>query len=437
MKASATLLALVAVCVARPAAAAPDVILITADTLRADHLGAYGYFRATSPAIDRLSRESVQFDNAYAPMAMTLPSHLSLMTAANPVRHGILSNLVTFRRGFVAERGIETAAAIFRRAGYATAAFTSASPLSTETGIDAGFEVFEGPAADTKGRPLVDLRAEDTVARALAWLARASRPFFLWVHLFDPHHPYAAPPPFDRAFVDRGETFAFLAERGFARAAYERAAALANGYDGEILYMDGRIERLLAALAARGLYDGALILFAGDHGEGLLQRGRRGHGLVWNEEVRVPLLLRLPRARRVERRAGLASLVDVLPTIAAAVGIALPVRLDGIDLLDEERASVLLQRTAGSGRRDKQYALLTREWKYVESIAAQEPDALYHIGRDPHETRNVIERFADRAARMQEELLAAVAAAGAGAENGVEPVSPAQRERLRQLGYEE
>jgi arylsulfatase A-like enzyme len=161
--------------------------------------------------------------------------------------------------------------------------------------------------------------------------------------------------------------------------------------------------------------------------------------LVWNEEVRVPLLLRLPRARRVERRAGLASLVDVLPTIAAAVGIALPVRLDGIDLLVEERASVLLQRTAGSGRRDKQYALLTREWKYVESIAAQEPDALYHIGRDPHETRNVIERFADRAARMQEELLAAVAAAGAGAgaENGVEPVSPAQRERLRQLGYEE
>jgi arylsulfatase A-like enzyme len=160
--------------------------------------------------------------------------------------------------------------------------------------------------------------------------------------------------------------------------------------------------------------------------------------LVWNEEVRVPLILKLPGAARAERRDGLASLVDVLPTIAAVAGVTLPARLDGIDLLREERQSIFLQRSAGEKRQDKQYALLTREWKYVESIAAAEPDALYSLADDPNERSNVIERFAERATKMKADLAAAIDAVSAGAA-AVEPqpASPALRERLRQLGYDE
>ena len=326
----------------------------------------------------------------------------------------------------------------FAAPGYATAAYTSSSPLSAETGIDAGFQVFHGPPADTEGRPRVDVRAEETIDRALAWLAGASRPFFLWVHLFDAHHPYKAPPPFDRAYVNEPQLFAFLDSRGFSREVEERAAGLANAYDGEILYMDGQIERLFAALRGRDLYRDALIVFAGDHGEGLLQHGQPYHGLVWNEEIHVPLIVKLPGQGRAERRADLASLVDVLPTIAAATGVTLRGRLDGIDLLSRERNSVLVQRKPQKDRAGEQYALVTREWKYVESVAAVEPDALYHVADDPHERHDVIEQFGERAERMRHELLAAVGQAAAGRAPGEpEPVSPALRERLRQLGYEE
>jgi arylsulfatase A-like enzyme len=437
MKIAALALAVLTLLGSPASAAQPDVIVITADTLRADHLGAYGYSRATSPAIDRFAREGIQFDSAFAPMSMTLPAHLSLMTAANPVRHGILSNLATFHRGFVAGTQLTTAAEIFRGVGYTTAAFTSSSPLSAETGIDAGFEVFRGPPADTQGRPRVDVRGEETVGAVLAWLAGASRPFFLWVHLFDPHSPYEAPPPFDRAFIDPSEVFPLLDARGYPRQLYERAAAAANGYDGEILYMDGQVERLFAALRSRGLYDPALIVFAGDHGEGMWQHGKPGHGLLWNEEVRVPLILKLPGAPRAERRGDLASLVDVLPTIAGAVGVALPAKLDGIDLLRDERQSILVQRSAGENRRDKQYGLMTGEWKYVESISAGEPDALYSLAEDPNERHNVIERFAERAAKMKADLAAMIDEASDGPTGAAQPASPALRERLRQLGYDE
>ena len=433
---------LAAAAIVRPqaggAADKPNVVLITADTLRADHLGCYGYFRRTSPAIDRLSRESVVYENAYCPLSMTLPSHLSIMTAAYPARHGILSNLASFRRGFVAGRGIETAAEIFRRAGYATAAFTSSSPLSAETGIDAGFASFHGLPSNAAGEQRVDARAEETVGRAIAWLGTTSQPFFLWVHLFDPHDPYEAPPPFDKAYVDEPEMFRFFDARAFRRAVYPRAASVANGYDGEILYMDGQIDRLFAALAARGLYDDALIVFTADHGEGLLQHDERGHGLVWNEQNHVPLIVKLPGGRRTERTRALASSVDVLPTIAAAAGVTLAARNDGIDLLGQKRESVLLQRLAKAGRKDRQYALLTLEWKYVHASEGDAPDVLYDLADDPYETRNVIERFPDRAAQMKQEMLALVDAASAAAPSGEpEPVSPALRERLRQLGYDE
>jgi arylsulfatase A-like enzyme len=439
MKAAALALALVTVLVGQAPAAQPNVIIITADTLRADHLGSYGYFRDTSPAIDRLSRESVHFDNAFAPMAQTLPSHLSLMTAAYPVRHGILTNLMTFKGRFVADDGPAVAAEIFRRAGYTTAAFTSSSPLSAETGIDAGFDIFYGLPPNIEDRPRVaEARAEETMENVLAWLASAPSPFLLWIHLFDPHSPYAAPPPFDRAYVNEPQLFTFLDVRGLNAKFVDEAARISNGYDGEVLYMDGQIERLFAALRARRLYDGALIVFTSDHGEGMLQHGGRYHERVWNSEVHVPLIVRLPGGRRIERRADVASLVDVLPTIAAQTGVVLADRFDGIDLLTEQRRSTLVQRLPGKERKILQYALVTQEWKYVGSPTAGEDEALFHLAEDPHERRNVIERLPDRAAQMRSEMLAVIDHAAAGkAAVAPQPASPALRERLRQLGYEE
>ena len=169
-----------------PAAPPASVVLITIDTLRADHLGCYGYFRHTSPFIDQLAADGLLFERAITPMSTTLPAHTSLMTSAYPARHGVLSNLNFYHQPVVTDKGFQTAAQMFREAGYLTAGFVSSPGLGEESGITAGFQVFDESGIRD---------AFTTTSRVIDWLDSVpARPFFLWVHYFDPHHPYDPPP---------------------------------------------------------------------------------------------------------------------------------------------------------------------------------------------------------------------------------------------------
>ena len=390
----------------------PNLVLITIDTLRADHLGTYGYFRDTTPNIDALARESVVFDAAYATMATTLPSHASMLTSRYPLEHGILANVMHGGKPFGWKPGMLSFAQVAKDAGYRTAAFVSSSPLKRQSGIDAGFDDWSEPVAAHR-------KAEETLADVLPWLeARPPEPFFLWVHLFDPHWPYDAPPPFDKRFHSDEldpELEAWIAARGLPESAMranetvETREAL-DAYCGEVAYTDQEVGRLLDALRANGLLDKSIVTLTADHGEGLNQHDWHGHGLVWEEQLRVPLIIRFPAAaRQAPRRvASIVSLIDLVPTLLGRVEPwSTPswtqyfAHASGVDALAPafaERA-VYAQRSGREMERDpgEMYTITTPQWKYIH-----QPEVgafLFDRRKDPFELDNLAGRERDEADR--------------------------------------
>jgi hypothetical protein len=291
----------------RPASPArPSIVLFTLDTTRADHLGCYGFAAARTPSIDALARESVRFTDAHATCPITLPSHASMLTGLYPFRHGVRENT-----SFALPDAADTVAEELARAGYETAAFVASVVLAGSTGIGQGFETFAEPRRGARpDRFFPSIRASEVNAKVKRWWEQRdpSRPFFLWVHYYDPHAPYEPPPEF--------------------------AAGSASPYDGEISAADAAVGEVLALLASRR-HDGRLLtIVTADHGESLGFRGEPTHEIfVYEPVVRVPLLVRWPDgAAAGSVRDDVVSLVDLAPTILAAAGAALPAGLDGVDL---------------------------------------------------------------------------------------------------------
>jgi len=416
----------------------PSIVVITVDTLRADHLSCYGYFRRTSPFIDSLAANGVLFESVMAPMASTLPSHLTLFTSMLPIHHGIQGNFHSFHIPFVSRDGIQTAAQLFKRKGYTTAAFVSATPLCRRTGISAGFDVY-----DETRRP--ERPARETMDRALIWLgSQPEPPVFLWVHLFDPHALYAPPPPYNRMFQTDDSLVAFLADRGVD---YENPKALDanNGYDGEVRYVDDQIARLLKKLRQLGWYDPSAIVFTSDHGEGLGQHNWLEHGRIHNEQLFVPLIVKFPagEAPRGERRRNLVSLLDVLPTLAETLDLPLTEderrQFEGVNALGESAGDgrVFSQRSVSDTRHGpgENYALTSLEWKYMYYTDGQ--DALFDMKTDRNERLNVIADHPDRAKRMKVRIDSMLdeAKTRRPALRRKDSIDPEYRKRLKALGY--
>ena len=340
---AAPLLVCLAACGGEPA---PGAVLVTLDTLRADHLSSYGAADVDTPHMDRLAREGLSFECAAAPMALTRPSHFTILTAEYPREHGVMNNTTSLPDEAL------TLPEVLRSKGYRTAAFVAVSLLGEGSGADQGFERFEA----TGERRLLD--APDVVPRAAAWLADVPRdePFFLWLHLFDPHLPYAPPPAFrhglDPPMEERLPEVSWQALTEVAesnggdvpRRVLEHARAL---YRAEVRHTDHWIGRLVAALTELGRLDHTLIALTADHGESF------EHGVffehadsLYEGAIRVPLILRLPgRVPAGRRVASQVSLVDVAPTILDALDIGGSPGTSGVSLLgtlDPER-SVLLQ----------------------------------------------------------------------------------------------
>ncbi len=430
----------------------PDVLIVTLDTTRADHLGSWGYFRDTSPELDALARESIVFDAAYAPMATTLPTHVSVFTATAPLEHGVLANTTQGGQRFVPAPQLRPAAEVARDAGYSTAAFVSAAPLKRGSGVETGFATFGEP--EDKHRP-----ATGTIDAAIGWLeANGDAPFFLWVHLYDAHWPYAAPAPYDRLYATDAALERWIAERRIPERALrplvgtvDESRPTINAYDGAIRYQDAELGRLLRRLRDAGRWDSTAILLLGDHGEGLCQHGEPAHGSTWNEQLHAPLLMKIPGGapRRV---AAPTSLVDALPTFLARLrvpGLALPEgQASGRDVLADGAGSgaILSQDTGRERDQPNRFALRAGRWKYfrIEHGDGSVRDALYDLESDPFELEDVAVQNPERTAalrRAAEMEIRTLRERGEALRGGrvpeTRPIDPELLDQLEALGYAE
>jgi arylsulfatase len=319
----------------------PDVVLVVVDTLRADHLGSYGFPLPTSPHLDRFADEAVVFERALAASSNTVPSHASLMTSRFVRGHS-----VGWINGSSRLEGRVTLAMRFREAGYETAAFVSNFVLRRSTGLDAGFELYDDvlPEAERNRPEIFERRAEATTARALEWLAaRGARPVFLFVHYQDPHGPYTPPPERDDAFasLEAGESPALPwltdddSPGGIPRyqqlPGLDRLGQYERRYAGEIAYFDASLGRLLEALAARPRP--RVVLITADHGESFGEGGfylNHGHATT-PDLAHVPLLIRAP-GLAPGRRADPVHHVDVAPTLLELAGLAAAPDASGLAL---------------------------------------------------------------------------------------------------------
>ncbi|MFH1221387.1 MAG: sulfatase [Candidatus Eisenbacteria bacterium] len=313
-----------------------NVVLIGIDTLRADHLGCYGYSRDTSPNIDRLASEGVRFETAISASPWTLPSFATVFTSLYPSQHGVGSFLASMRTTF------PTLAMMLLKLHYSTAAFVSSAALSADFKIDRGFEYYYAPSFSAE-------RQADAITRdALKIIDRPlGKPFFLFVHYFDPHLPYSPPPPYAAKFnpgyqgpfsksftpemIGTNRDRRFDAVKALSPTDLEQIVSL---YDGEIGFTDEAVGRLLAGLEERSLRRNTLILLLSDHGEEFLDHGGFEHGhSLFSELIKVPLIIslpgRLPKNKIVQRQV---RLLDVTPTVLDLLGVLPDAHLEGVSL---------------------------------------------------------------------------------------------------------
>lgn len=389
----------------------PDrVVLVTIDTLRADHVGAYGSQRAKTATLDALAREGVRFDTALSPVPLTLPSHTTLMTALDPPRHGVRHNSI-----FVVPPELPTLAERLRASGRATAAFVGALVLHSRFGLDRGFDVYDDRMGDRRSGFIgfAERPADQVVDAALGWLETAPYRFFLWVHFYDPHALYEPPMAYALSFAS-------------------------SPYDGEIAFTDAQLGRLLRAIDERFGPDGTLVAVTADHGESLGEHGEPTHSYsIYDATQHVPLILKGPGLPAGKGVPEVVRLSDVAPTILALLGLPSLGDVDGRDLLP------LVEGRRDAPRRAYMETLATQMdmgWAPLfglrdagaKAIRAPTPE-LYDLAADPGEREN---RAAEDPARFASldgplgEILAQAKPLAAPA-----PLPDAERLRLESLGY--
>lgn len=374
-----------------------SVVLVTIDTLRADRLGAYGG-SASTPNLDAVARNGALFRNAFAQSPLTLPSHSSILTGTLPTHHGVRDN-----GRFRLSEEMETLAEILKAQGYSTAAFVGAFPVDSRFGLGQGFDQYDDDFPRSTSRvAFAERRAGDVVVAARRWLEKKNPgPYFLWVHLFDPHAPYEPPAPFSK------------------------------DYEGEIAYVDESLSGLLQSVGNE-----ALLAITADHGEGLGDHGERTHSLfVYDSTLRIPLLLRgpgVPPGTVIEEQV---RSIDILPTLLELSGHeGACSSCQGRSLAPALRGETL---PPAPSYAETYFPSLNLGWSELKSlrkdgwkmIAAPEPE-LFDLSADPSETRNLAGIHPERAREMSAEL------ASMGGEAVAAPASDPETARvLRSLGY--
>jgi arylsulfatase A-like enzyme len=457
------------------------VILIQGDTLRTDHLDAYGYARKTAPTLTRLAKEGALFRSAIAQASWTKASVSSLMTSLYPSAHGVKDVLGRL------PASATTLAEVFRQAGYATVSFASVPFTGQFTNLHQGFEELHEDASLPPG-PRRTKSAREYVDRAIAWLEQhRDVPFFMYLHFFDPHSPYEPFPPYNTMWADPAKRDEHLrneeavkkvigdpAMAGRAMATRDEVVDagvdpevwlryVRDWYDGSIRGMDAEIARFVERLNALALLDRTGIVFYGDHGEEFHDHGRMWHGdTVYGEMIRVPLIVRWPGAPSGVEVDETVQLIDIFPTVLEMSGVALPKGIQG-----QSMASLLIPEVrAGGGsaagwrkrpavsekspqpgsdtppRSDESYAIVDGNWKLIHHVARPEarPEfELFDFVKDPRDQQNVAAQHPDEVKRLMtllERWRRNTAAAKLKSDkDATSNLSPAEIQRLRSLGY--
>jgi choline-sulfatase len=389
----------------------PNVLLVTVDTLRADRLGSYGYAAAATPELDALAAAGARFESATAVAPLTAPSHASILTGLTPPRHGVRDN------GQALGPGAPTLAEALRSAGYVTGAFVSGFPLDRRFGLGRGFDEYDDRlphGEDPRRAAYVERAGPETTAAALRWMdsVGAGRPWFAWVHYFEPHSPYEPPEPWRARFAKRP-------------------------YDGEVAAVDAEIGALLRRLQERGARANTVVLVTADHGESLGEHGEETHGVfVYEATLRVPLILAGAGVPAGKVAGATARGIDLAPTLldlagAAAIGEGRSLRpaLDGTAVRDEPAYGESLFTRLNLGWAPL-HAWRSGRFKLID---APRPE-LFDLSADPGETRNVAAAHPDVVESLQRQLRAALAAAPAPNAPGATP-DPEVARRLAALGY--
>jgi choline-sulfatase len=405
------------------ASAQTPVILISVDTLRADHLGVYGYHRARTPNIDALAEGGMVIEQASAQVPLTLPSHFSLFTSTYPFSNRVEENAVKVPTAV-------TLASVLRAHGYATAAFIGAIYLERELGMDQGFDFYDSPFrfeafssisgsmfyGDRNTNPLQARSRRDgalVIRVAEQWLhANRDKPAFAFVHLFDLHQPYHVPP------------------------SAERRAGISD-YDADLEYVDHLIGSFHQALARDGLWDRSLVVFVSDHGESLGDHGEQTHGyFIYQSTLHVPLIFHWPAgsSARVASTSHPAGLIDVAPTILDFLKIPAPPSFAGRSLLRDSANAAVYSESLYSHDAfgwSPLRSLRSGPYKY---IAAPQPE-LYNLADDPKERTNLIAKQPDEARSLQSDLAKLMAARAPEPSGAAAAVSPEKMAALKSLGY--
>jgi choline-sulfatase len=400
-----------------PAKDATPVILISVDTLRADHLSCYGYRRIQTAAIDSIASGGTLVTQASSQVPLTFPSHVSLLTSTYPFSNGIEDN------GQTLGPGATTLATILKTQGYATGAFIGGFAMDRRFGLDQGFDLYDSPfdLSRQEGIDPSDLKrpAEEVTRSAEAWLDKIStKPFFLVLHLYDLHTPYQL-------------------------LATERARFGGSGYDAELHYVDESLGQFFGFLQTKGLFDKALIVFLSDHGESLGEHGEATHGyFIYQSTLHVPLLIHFPaRGGPLSARVGKpVALVDVAPTVLDFLGIPVPSQFQGQSRLGLFRS----QPSAGDVavyseslyahehyRCSPLHSLREGRYKYIEAPKQE----LFDLDHDPRELTNLYQREQSIALSMHRQLSSLMAGYPKATAVATKALSPKAAEQLRALGY--
>ncbi len=441
------------------------LVLVTFDTLRADHVSAYGYPLATTPFLDSMAESGVQFRRAFAHSAATKPSHSSIFTSLYPLQHRVRSNALVLDEEFV------TLAEILRDGGYKTAAFLSIdAPVGGQLGQ--GFETYDVEERDltVDGARKEYRHAGETIDAALAWLETVDPDelLFLWIHVYDPHKPLRPPAGHFATISVEIERFGpqnfreLLQSQGIGPLS-DRAVADVVDYDAEVHYADAEVGRLYREMEAMGLQEETLWVLTSDHGQGLGSHGWFGHGKqIYNSQLQVPLIFHTPDGTLAPRliETQVAEHVDLLPTIVELLGVpeagtaavAQPLPMQGSSLVPfllgrrhdapkwfsfGERSRYIDDKPRQQDRPNYEggfrYSLQDREYKYL--LFTEGPDEFYDLLADPYEEHNLIDSFEHADKRDQMSSVLADMVASLTSEGQATSVSAEDVERLRSLGY--
>ncbi len=420
----------------------PDIVLITIDTLRADHLSCYGYERKTTPNIDEIAEKGTVFTNAIAPSSWTAPSMVSLFTSVYPVNHGVTLGFVKegkIQNQMVFSDKLVTLAQALKARGYTTFGVASNLHLSEEFGFARGFDHFR--CLGFRSAPAVNSTVD-------AWANEIenSPKFFLWVHYFDPHHPYFAKGPWANQYIPAGERRhigALTAEsmkhselRAMVAEKPELLPTVIGLYDSEINYVDLYVGYLLNRL---NLDTNTVIAITSDHGEEFMEHGHMGHASnLYQEQIRVPLIIKTPESSKKEIFEEHVNLVDLMPTLLHILGGETPEQSLGKSIVARKSVVNGVEQPytfSELSRMTRLKAIFTPEWKYIYNYK-NHSEQLYHLEVDRFERANLLADNGQEASRLKAELFEWVKRATKYPvrESSFAP-SPEQQEKLKSLGY--